>query len=57
MKVRNRKVRKFPLTWIKPRNSLGDKKEFSEGKEKKKERRKKKKGKEKKKRNEKIDKK
>ena len=51
---RNMKVRNFPLTWIKPRNSLGEKKEFSggrKGKEKKGER--KKKGKEKKKRNEK----
>ena len=50
---RNRKVRNFSLTWIKPRNSLGEKKEFNgvrKGKEKKGER--KKKGKEKKKRNE-----
>ena len=36
--------RKFPLTWIKPRNSLREKKEFGGGKEKK--------TKEKKKRNE-----
>ena len=27
--------RKFPLTWIKPRNILGEKKEFGVGKEKK----------------------
>ena len=32
---RNRKVRRFPLTWIKPRNSLGEKKELGGGKEKK----------------------
>ena len=27
--------RKFPLTWIKSRNNLGEKKEFGRGKEKK----------------------
>ena len=49
--------RKFPLTWIKPRNSLGEKKEFGGGKEKKIKKKKKRKGEkenkgEKKKRNE-----
>ena len=36
--------RKFHLAWIKPRNSLGEKKEFGGGKEKKRNEKKKRKG-------------